>query len=188
MQLTNDPNWAELRDPKVNDKIQSAQLSANRSLDWGWFKGLDVGVAYNQRDKDVPSDSFYLELTGASDPRGASAAADPGGRVAGSGDDRRRRYPQRVLTWDVPGIMDLYTRSLKDPWEAQTNKFPVNEKITTGFLKFDIDTTWGTCRCAAIWAFSTSTRIKAPMALPGTMVAQAAGRGCRDPSARRCDL
>jgi iron complex outermembrane receptor protein len=39
--------------------------------------------------------------------------------------------------------MGLYNQTPKGPWEAQTNKFAVNEKITTGFLKFDIDTTWG---------------------------------------------
>ena len=66
VQLTNDPNWAEMRTPKFKDEIKSAQLAVNRSLDWGWFSGLDAGYAYNQRDKDVSSDAFYLELTGPS--------------------------------------------------------------------------------------------------------------------------
>ena len=50
---------------------------------------------------------------------------------------------QRVLSWDVPSIMDLYTITLKDPWLAQTNKFDVHEKIKTGFLKVNIDATLG---------------------------------------------
>src|SRR5712671_1156233 len=68
VQLTNDPNWAELRDPKFQDEIKSLQFSATRTLGWGWFKALDAGLAYNQRDKSVTSDAFYLRLTGASDP------------------------------------------------------------------------------------------------------------------------
>ena len=58
VQLTNDPNWAEMRTPKFKDEIKSAQLAVNRSLEWGWFSGLDVGFAYNQRDKNVSSDAF----------------------------------------------------------------------------------------------------------------------------------
>jgi hypothetical protein len=68
VQLTNDPNWAEERTPDIDDKIQSAQLSATRSLSWGWFNALDMGVAYNQRNKDVLSNAYLLTLTGASDP------------------------------------------------------------------------------------------------------------------------
>ena len=79
---------------------------------------------------------------------------------------------QRVLSWSVPGIMGLYAQAVKDPWSAQTSKFAVHEKVGTGFLKLDIGTTWGSSRCAAIWAFSSSTRTRAPKASPGTMMAQ----------------
>ena len=40
---------------------------------------------------------------------------------------------QSVLSWNVPSIMGLYTVTPKDPWLAQTNKFQVHEKVTTGF-------------------------------------------------------
>ena len=46
---------------------------------------------------------------------------------------------QSILSWDVPSIMNLYTRTLKDPWSAQTNKYGVGEKVSTAFLRFDID-------------------------------------------------
>ena len=79
---------------------------------------------------------------------------------------------QSVLSWDVPSIMGLYTAVAKDPWLAQTNKFQVHEKVTTGFPEVRHRLEAGQrCRCAAISACSTSIRSRTPMASPGTMVA-----------------
>ena len=103
VQLTNDPNWAEMRTPKFKDEIKSAQLSVNRNLGWGWFSGLDVGVAYNQRDKDVSSDAFPADADRRRTPYGTPSAGDPGGRVAGSGDDQRRRYPAERAELECAG-------------------------------------------------------------------------------------
>jgi iron complex outermembrane receptor protein len=145
VQLTNDPNWAEERTPDIDDKIQSAQLSATRSLSWGWFNAFDMGVAYNQRNKDVLSNAYLLTLTGASiDPSsGLPLEAIPDSALRDSVLINIGGIDQRVLSWSVPDVMSLYHRSLKDPWSAQTSKFAVDEKVTTGFLKLDIDTTWG---------------------------------------------
>jgi len=145
VQLTNDPNWAEMRTPKFKDEIKSAQLSINRSLEWGLFSGLDVGLAYNQRDKNVLADAFRLELTGPSvDPVTqlplqvipTDALRDPVMINIGG-------IQQGVVSWDVPSIMGMYAQVAKDPWLAQTNKFQVHEKVTTGFLRFAIDSNLG---------------------------------------------
>ena len=121
VQLTNDPNWAEMRDPKFKDEIKSAQLSVNRSLDWGWFNGLDVGVAYNQRDKDVKSDSFLLTLTDAAD-RGVPLQAIPAGALRDPVMIDVGGIDQRVLSWDVPSIMGLYTVTRRTRgWPRQIN-------------------------------------------------------------------
>jgi len=145
VQLTNDPNWAELRDPTFKDEIKSAQLLANRSLKWGWFNGLDMGLAYNQRDKTVTSDSFYLELAGASDPAlGLPLQAIPTDALRAPVQIDVGGINQSVLSWDVPSIMGLYRLIPKDPSSAQTSKFEVNEKVTTGYLKLDIDSKLGT--------------------------------------------
>jgi iron complex outermembrane receptor protein len=146
VQLTNDPNWAELRDPTFKDEIKSAEISANRSLGWGWFKGIDVGLAYNQRDKTVRSDAYLLTLTGATaDPvTGLPLEAIPAGALRAPVTIDVGGIHQSVLTWDVPSIMNLYTRTLKDPWSAKDSKFAVHEKVATAFLKFDIDSKLGT--------------------------------------------
>ena len=116
-----------MRTPKFKDEIKSAQLSVNRSLDWGWFNGLDVGVAYNQRDKDVSSDAFYLELTGPADPAGSPAVIptdalrDP--VTINVGGIHQQRAELGCAEHHGP-----VHRTLKDPWLAQTNNFQVHEK------------------------------------------------------------
>ena len=145
VQLTNDPNWAEMRTPKFKDEIKSAQLAVNRSLEWGWFSGLDVGFAYNQRDKNVSSDAFRLELTGPSvDPvTGLPLQVIPTDALRDPVMINIGGIEQGVVSWDVPSIMGMYAQVAKDPWLAQTNKFQVHEKIQTGFLRFDIDSKLG---------------------------------------------
>jgi iron complex outermembrane recepter protein len=145
VQLTNDPNWAEMRTPKFKDEIKSAQLAVNHSVEWGWFSGLDVGVAYNQRDKNVTSDAFRLEVTSPiTDPTsGLPMAVIPTDALRDPVSISVGGIKQSVLSWSVPDIMDLYTAVPKDPWLAQTNKFQVHEKVSTGFLRFVIDSELG---------------------------------------------
>ena len=145
VQLTNDPNWAELRTPKFKDEIKSAQLAVNHQMEWGFFSGLDVGVAYNQRDKDVSSDAFRLDVTSpTTDPvSGLPLQVIPTSALRDPVTINMGGIKQSVLSWSVPDIMDLYTQTAKDPWLAQTNKFQVHEKVTTGFLKFVIGSELG---------------------------------------------
>jgi iron complex outermembrane receptor protein len=140
VQLTNDPNWAEMRNPTFKDEIKSAQIFANRSLGWGWFNAVNVGLAYNQRDKTVRSDAYLLTLTGASDPAlGLPLEAIPASALRAPVVIDVIGIHQSILTWDVPSIMNLYTATLKDPWSAKDSKFAVHEKVSTAYLKFDID-------------------------------------------------
>jgi TonB-dependent receptor len=138
VQLTNDPNWAELRTPTFKDEIKSAQLAVNRQMEWAFFSGLDVGVAYNQRDKNVSSDAFRLDVIG-----GTPLLAIPTSALRDPVTINMGGIKQSVLSWSVPDIMDLYTPVAKDPWLAQTNKFQVHEKVSTGFLRFVIGSELG---------------------------------------------
>ncbi|MBS0387630.1 MAG: TonB-dependent receptor [Proteobacteria bacterium] len=139
VQLTNDPNYAELRDPKYRDAIKSAQFTLTRDLSWGWFNAIDAGVAYNQRDKSVQSDQFFLQLAGGPEALVSIPTSALRAPVLINVDN----ISQYILSWDVPSIMNLYTQVPKDPWAAQTNKYGVHEKVTTAFLKLDINTQAG---------------------------------------------
>jgi iron complex outermembrane receptor protein len=114
-------------------------------MGWGWFSGLDVGIAYNQRDKNVSSDAFRLDVTSpTTDPvSGLPLAAIPASALRDPVTINVGGIQQSVVSWSVPDIMGLYTAVAKDPWLAQTNKFQVHEKISTGFLRFTIDSKLG---------------------------------------------
>lgn len=136
LQLTNDPDWAEMRTPKYKDEIKSLRLSAKRDLAWGFLAGVEAGLAYNQRDKNVQSDAFKLVLGSTHVPIPANAVGSPVAVQVGN-------ISTNVLTWNVPAIMGLYTITPKDPWSAKDNKYAVHEKVTTGYAKFDIDSQLG---------------------------------------------
>jgi iron complex outermembrane receptor protein len=139
VQLTNDPNWAEMRDPHYKDEIKSARLSAKRNVSWGFFSGLDAGLAFNQRDKEVTAQAYSLTLAGT----GAALTPIPAGALRGAVNVNVDNINQNILTWDIPSIMGLYTIAPKNPWEAQTNRYQVHEKVTTGYFKLDIDSSMG---------------------------------------------
>lgn len=135
--LTNDPNWAEMRTPTYKDEIKSLRFAASRDVDWGAFSRLSIGLAYNQRDKDVRSDAFRLSLASANVAIPADALRPPVTiDAAGIGTS--------VLSWSVPGVMGLYTAEPKDPWSTKDNRYAVHEKVTTAYFKLDIDKIEGT--------------------------------------------
>lgn len=136
VKLTNDPNWAELRTPTYTDEIKSLRFSAKRDLELGIFAGIEAGIAYNQRDKSVQSDAFNLALASTNVTVPASALGSPVAINVGG-------INTNVMTWDVPSIMGLYTATPKDPWSAKDNKYGVHEKVTTAYLKLDIDSKLG---------------------------------------------
>jgi iron complex outermembrane recepter protein len=136
VQLTNDPNWSELRTPTYKDEIKSLRLSGKREMEGGLFSGFEAGLAYNQRDKNVQSDAYSLALASTNVAIPASALRGPVPINIGG-------INTSVLSWDVPSVMGLYTVTPKDPWSANTNKFAVHEKVTTAYAKLDIDSSLG---------------------------------------------
>ncbi len=137
VQLTNDPNWAESRTPHYTDEIESFQVSAKRNLSWGPLSALSVGLAINQRDKDVTAGANMLTLTG------GALVPIPAGALRGSVNVSVGGINENILAYDIPSIMGLYTVTPKDPWEAQTNRYSVHEQVTTGYFKLDINSTLG---------------------------------------------
>ena len=136
VQLTNDPNWAEMRTPTYKDEIKSFRLSGKRELDGGLFSTFETGLNYTQRDKNVQSDAYSLALARSNVAIPASALRGPAAINVGG-------INTSILSWDVPSVMGLYTAAAKDPWSANTNKYAVHEKVTTGYAKLDIDSSWG---------------------------------------------
>lgn len=136
VQLTNDPNWAQLVTPTYTDEIKALRLSGKRNLEAGIFSSLEAGLNYNERDKVVLSNAYRLSLA-------SNNVALPAGAVRAPTQINMGGINTSVLTWDVPSIMGLYTPALKDPWTAKDNQYGVHEKITTAYGKVNIDTALG---------------------------------------------
>jgi iron complex outermembrane receptor protein len=136
VQLTNNPDWAEMRTPKYHDQIKSARLSATHTFALGFFSGLDFGLAVNQRDKTVASSAYRLTLT---NPGTTGLVAIPAGALRAPVQINVAGINQSVLSWDVPSIMGLYTAVPKDPWTAKDNMYGVHENIMTGYFKLDVN-------------------------------------------------
>ena len=123
--------------PKVEDELKSFKLGASIPAG-GWFSDVDVGVNYADRSKNkrqpegninvgpqgdmtIPSDLQYglVDLT-----------------FAGAG---------YIPSWNVPAVVGRYMTF--DPVEDLDYLIPkawtVDEQITTGYLRANIDTVWG---------------------------------------------
>ncbi len=136
VQLTNNPDWAEMRTPAYQDDIKTLRLSAKRDFEGGIFSGVDAGLNYAQRDKDVQSNAYKLSLASSNVAIPASALRGPVNINVGG-------VNINTVSWDIPSMMNLYTAAAKDPWSALSNTFGVHEKITTAYSKLNVDTQWG---------------------------------------------
>ena len=146
VQLTNDPNWAEMRTPKFKDENQVGAARGQSQPGVGLVQrsrcGLRLQRSATRTYRPTPSD---LELTGPSvDPvTGLPLHVIPTDALRDPVMINIGGIQQGVVSWDVPSIMGLYAQVAKDPWLAQTNKFQVHEKIQTAFLRFVIDSKLG---------------------------------------------
>jgi iron complex outermembrane receptor protein len=133
MRLTNSPGWAQLVTPSYTDDLKTLRLSGERSLDNQWFSKLSFGANYTKRDKVVNSAEFQLTLP-------SDSMAIPAGSLRGSTNLNMGSINNNILAWDVPSILGLYTATRKNPWDAKDQAYAVHEKVSTGYVKLNIDT------------------------------------------------
>ena len=125
--------------PKVEDELKSfrldAALPAPAALD-GLFSGIDVGLNYADRNKDKQQPEG-----GISAPAGTVITDDlQYGLIdlsfAGVG---------MIPSWNVPGMVAkhmTFNPVDNQPWLIP-KAWSVSEEISTGYVKGNIDTTWG---------------------------------------------
>ena len=132
MQLTNNPDWAQLVTPSYTDEIKSVRLQAERKLDLWMFRSLTFGVNQTRREKNVNSAQFKLTLP-------TDNVTLPADALRGTTHIQMGGIDTHILNWDVPSVMSLYTQVPKDPWRAQGQSYSVRETVSTGFAKLDLD-------------------------------------------------
>ncbi|QNH16539.1 TonB-dependent receptor [Xanthomonas sp. SS] len=126
--------------PRVEDVLKGARLQASFPMPEAlrWFSDLDVGVNYANREKEKHQPEGNSTLGAQGDTTIASdlqyAPVNLG--FAGIG---------YIPAWNVPGAVSRYM--LFDPNEDASflvsKAWTVQEKITTAWMRANIDTEWG---------------------------------------------
>lgn len=120
--------------PHVVDELTSLRLSGRKELEGnGWFTGVDFGVNYADRLKTREFIEGQLRIKGG-DPYGA--APMPGGSTMNAGDSG---IPIAVFD-PVGNLNSIYDIASKQHPDIYNKDWDVKEKLTTVYLKSDIDT------------------------------------------------
>lgn len=131
--------------PTVKDEINALRLSAKRGLDAMFISDVSVGVNYAERRKS--KDWFQAELRG----RTAAAEIVPVQFRRGVSSTSLWNNPNGIISYDALGMFRSgywnVTDARVDPNAnsgdrtfSVTNTWTVRERLTTLFVKFDVDT------------------------------------------------
>ncbi|EGF93655.1 tonB-dependent receptor family protein [Asticcacaulis biprosthecium C19] len=130
------------RNPKVTDQLTTARFSGARDIEWGGFKGLELGLDYSHRIKTRGVEEFDLCLKGWN-----QATFDcHGTRVRVADGDLQEATDiswagfGSVLSYYLPDILDTYYDKRPIRNEDNLNKYwQVDEQLVTLFGKLSID-------------------------------------------------
>ncbi len=134
VKINDSHGWGVIRTPHITDEIKSMRLTAKRELG-GIFSNVDLGANYTERDKTVNRLQNKLVLAGPTDV--------PAGALRSPTDLSFAGINTKIVSFDVPSIMNLFTYAPTNPWEEKDNHYSMHEKVTTAYVKFNIDTDLG---------------------------------------------
>ncbi|WP_028916097.1 TonB-dependent receptor [Pseudoxanthomonas sp. J35] len=123
--------------PSVDDELKTFRLSASIPAG-GWFADVDVGLNYADREKDKVQPEGNINL-GAQGPVAIGQDLQYGLvklGFAGIG---------YIPSWNVPAAVARYMsfEPVDDLDYLISKAWTVNEKITTGYARANLDTEWG---------------------------------------------
>lgn len=126
------PQAGYVASPSISDKLKTARLSGKTDLAAGPLVGLEVGLNLADRTKTSSTQEGFLVIAGSADPYAAIVAP-------GAGTTTVAGIP--VMTWDPRGSLGTVYNLRSNLYGTVINRnWSVNEKVTTGFVKADIDT------------------------------------------------
>ncbi|HET7062824.1 MAG TPA: TonB-dependent receptor [Rudaea sp.] len=140
IKLVDSGGWGQdgyLKFPKVTDELKAARVDLSKDLG-GPLSKVDVGFNWNEREKTRNSAEYQVNL-----PGGTKSYADvPSGCLTSPTNVSFVSVPG-TLGWDPNCVFGQYV--LKENFHQDiTNKdWKVDEKVTTSYIKFDVDTEVG---------------------------------------------
>ncbi len=127
--------------PSVEDELKTYTLAAALPApqSWDWLSGIDVGLNYADREKQKVQPEGNINLGAQGDiaiaPDLQYGLVDLG--FAGIG---------QIPSWDVPAAIARYMTfnpSSTGAAHLVSKTWTVDEKLSTGYVKANIDTEWG---------------------------------------------
>jgi iron complex outermembrane receptor protein len=118
----------------VTDELKAAKVSANYLLKNSAFSSVDFGLNYSERskDKNVPESLLTLKNGSSSVPTSLQLGSTP--LANGSS----------VAAWNIPAAYDsVYNFITKNHPDIYLKQWAVNETVTSGFAKLNIDSELG---------------------------------------------
>jgi iron complex outermembrane receptor protein len=127
-----------LRLPTTEDEIKAIKVQATRHMD-GLFSGITAGFNYTEHTKDKDATEGYLELKTAAQEKVPEAFRRGVVNTSFLGNNKG------MINYDALGLYQSgYFDFLRETGSESTKKtWSVSEKISTYFLRGDIDTTLG---------------------------------------------
>lgn len=136
--LTDPGGWGQagfVKFPGVDDELTSFRVDAERAFDEGIFSGVKFGVNVADREKTrasgfegflrIPGGALSLPIpsTALNDPADLSFTGIPG-----------------TVSYDIMDVFSLYQLDEHSHPDIRNKNWTVNEKITTAFVQWDINT------------------------------------------------
>lgn len=130
--------------PVTSDKIKALRLSGEHELSWGPLVSMEVGANYTDRVKDRVAIEGALVIIGGLNPDGTVRdrliSADIPNPTVGVGG--LTGIP--TLNWNPAGSLgSVYQLNRWTVLDIASKSWGVKEKVTTGYVKGDIDGTIG---------------------------------------------
>ena len=123
--------------PDVDDELNAYRVSAHRFMDGKTISDMEFGVNYSDRKKSLIRDEFFLALADGS-------IAAPLQNITGVTDLSFLGIPGMISYDPLKNVKDgVYSLTANPNSDVITKSWKVQEKITTAYAQFGIDTEWG---------------------------------------------
>ncbi|MDT7834207.1 TonB-dependent receptor [Aquabacterium sp. OR-4] len=137
IRLVDSGGWGQagyLKQPKVSDELKSVRMGLQRDVSAGFVSRIDLGANYTEREKSRDVPEFFTDLK-------AAPTTVPASMLRGSTSLAFVGIPSMLSYDPAQALAQLYTlRANVNNADIINKQWTVREKISTGYLKADIDT------------------------------------------------